>query len=168
MHQGTMAKSYKVKQTVYRQLGAMTRLKNLILGTRINEEAWKQEQYEDELEAEGKYYGHRNLQQGLQYDCLSLTLDSGLGMLCNLRELETIDLRNMNVGFTQEAELHWVRWNWRHLRAVHLREFDGLAEKTIRPTPEEYHRESYAWEYQEDEFDDEDDEYQELLKFVAV
>ncbi|KAF9950135.1 hypothetical protein BGZ70_001493 [Mortierella alpina] len=140
LHRGTMAKSYKVQQRVYRQLGAMTKLKNLTLGTRINEENWEREQYEDEQVDEGEYYDHENLQQGLQYACLSFTLESGLGLLSGLRELETIDLRNMSVGLMQEAELQWVRWNWPHLKAIHLREFDGLAEDTRRPTPSEFHR----------------------------
>ncbi|KAF9565495.1 hypothetical protein EC968_004081 [Mortierella alpina] len=160
LHRGKQAKSYRIQQRVYRQLGAMTKLKHLVLGTRINEEEWEQVQYEDELEAEGKYYDHEHLQQGLQYDCLSFTLESGLGMLCGLRELETIDLRNMSVGLMQDAELQWVRWNWPHLKAIHLREFDGLAEKTIRPTPPEFQRELYAGDFQEEEeyYDDEDDE----------
>jgi len=75
-------------------------------------------------------------------------LESGLELLCGLRELETIDLRNMSVGLMQEAELQWVRWNWPHLKAIHLREFDGLAENTRRPTPLEFHRD-------EDEEDEE-------------
>ncbi|KAF9959353.1 hypothetical protein BGZ72_009815 [Mortierella alpina] len=158
LHQGRMRKSYKLQQRVYRQLGAMTKLKNLILGTRINEDVWEQEQYEDERETEGKYYDHENFQQGRQYDCLSFTLESGLGLLCGLRELETIDLRNMSVGLMQEAELQWVRWNWPHLRAIHIREFDDLAEKTSIPTPQEFHRESYAWGFEDEEFDDEDEE----------
>ncbi|KAF9290399.1 hypothetical protein BGZ68_007160 [Mortierella alpina] len=158
LHRGTMEESYKVQQRVYRQLGAMTRLKNLILGSRISEELWEEVQYEDELEAEGQYYDHKNFQQGLQYECLSFTLESGLGMLSGLRELETIDLRNMSIGLMQEAERQWMRWYWRHLRAIHLREFDGVAEKSIKKTHPEFHRNLYAGEYLEEEFDDEDDE----------
>ncbi|CAO3565344.1 unnamed protein product [Mortierella alpina] len=152
LHRGTMAKSNKIQQRVYRQLGTMTKLKNLILGTRINEENWEREQYEDEQFDEGEYYDHENFQQGLQYVCLSFTLESGLELLCGLRELETIDLRNMSVGLMQEAELQWVRWNWPNLKAIYLREFDGLAENTKRPTPSEFHRDE----------DEEDEELEDL------
>lgn len=47
-----------------------------------------------------------------QYDCLAMTLHSGLGLLKDLKELKIVGLENMEVGIDGVAEKEWTAENW--------------------------------------------------------
>lgn len=61
--------------------------------------------------SEGEYYDRNlGLENGHQYGCLEMTLESGLGLLEELREMRRLELRTMEVaqgateGFAKERK----------------------------------------------------------------
>ncbi|KAF9964430.1 hypothetical protein BGZ70_006463, partial [Mortierella alpina] len=66
--------------------------------------------YEDDTE--GEYHDQNLPQAECQYECLSFTLESGLDLLRDLKELRVIDLSNMAVGIDGEAEQQWMKKHW--------------------------------------------------------
>ncbi|GJJ71980.1 hypothetical protein EMPS_04337 [Entomortierella parvispora] len=132
LHEFSLQDSYHVHRQVYEQLSALTRLKELRLGFSIWDSGWRENFYEDE-ENEGEYseigqrmaqddrvfrpYTPRHLELGRQYECLALTLESGLDILRTLTELEVIDFRRMQIGYWRESEQLWAREHWKKLGA---------------------------------------------------
>ncbi|KAF9964431.1 hypothetical protein BGZ70_006464 [Mortierella alpina] len=115
LHEGmSMEPSYTVQRQVYAQLGKLTKLRELVLSVSL--ESARQRHAEDlsdyEYEAEGVYYDPSLSQVERQYECLSFTLESGLDLLRDLKQLQVIDLSNMEVGIDGEAEQRWVKKHW--------------------------------------------------------
>jgi hypothetical protein len=133
LHEYSLQDSHHVQRLVYEQLAVLTKLKELRLGCSIWDSSWRENFYEDhEYEGEysdigirerapGMYYQQpmrtRHLELGRQYECLSLTLESGLNLLRTLTDLEVIDFRRMQIGFWREPEQLWAREHWKKLRA---------------------------------------------------
>ncbi|KAG0056156.1 hypothetical protein BGZ89_002186, partial [Linnemannia elongata] len=78
---GTKQESLDLQRGVYLQLGRLTKLRKLILGVGV-------------LPRQGDNYLKR--QRDYQHDCLAMTFESGLDLLKDLKELETVDLREMD------------------------------------------------------------------------
>ncbi|KAF9112361.1 hypothetical protein BGX27_003501 [Mortierella sp. AM989] len=114
-HEGTMEHDDLIQRKVYSQLGAMTHLKELILG--IDDRTYQSDCtiWVDEPE-EGEYRDWSYPQYYRQYECLPFTLESGMDRLRNLKSLERLHLRGMSVGFNGEAEQEWVKLNWPALK----------------------------------------------------
>ncbi|KAG0256410.1 hypothetical protein BG011_004576 [Mortierella polycephala] len=53
-------------------------------------------------------------------DCQAFTLDSGLGLLRDIKQLRTLDLSNMLVGFKRAPEQQWIRDNWPMMEQLNL------------------------------------------------
>ncbi|KAF9937091.1 hypothetical protein BGZ67_001654 [Mortierella alpina] len=103
----------QVQETVYKQLGAMTQLRTLVLG--------RPDIHDGFLEvAEGVLHFHPRLGAFVrepQYQCLELSLESGLGLMSELKELRTLDVSRMTqrIGV---AELEWMHANWPKLETI--------------------------------------------------
>lgn len=96
--EGTLQESLDLQRRVYSQLGRLTKLSKLILGVAVKS-FW------------GKYEGG-NQDQYWQHDCLAMTLESGLGLLKDLKELERVVLDDMEVSISLNEEKAWVKTNW--------------------------------------------------------
>ncbi|KAG0045738.1 hypothetical protein BGZ83_009017 [Gryganskiella cystojenkinii] len=82
---------------VYSQLSRLTKLKELVLsGERKNE--------------------HRDLDK-MHTECLALSLESGLDMLHDMKEMEVLDVRNCahRIGV---RELEWIHKHWPKLKTI--------------------------------------------------
>ncbi|KAF9974702.1 hypothetical protein BGZ75_000723, partial [Mortierella antarctica] len=115
LHEGSsMESSYTVQRQAYVQLGKLAKLRELVLSVSL--ERMKQQfplklsYYE--RKAEGTYYDSSYSQAERQYECLSFTLESGLNLLRDLKELRVIDLNHMAVGIVGEAEQRWMKEHW--------------------------------------------------------
>ncbi|KFH69461.1 hypothetical protein MVEG_04273 [Podila verticillata NRRL 6337] len=91
-----------VQRYAYKQLASQTQLRELRL----------------------RYNADSNLvDKGFQWFCLEMTLESGLGELEGLKNLEELDVRNMNHKIRVDDFL-WMRKNWPKLKRIH-----GLCER---------------------------------------
>ncbi|KAF9120647.1 hypothetical protein BGW39_011206 [Mortierella sp. 14UC] len=96
--QGSHEESIYFQQQVYAKLARLTKLRELTLGFPI---------ITDETDDfEGYKYSYR------QYDCLAMTVDSGLDMLKDLKDLRKVDLTNMEVYIDGEQEQAWFKKSW--------------------------------------------------------
>ncbi|KAG0273294.1 hypothetical protein BGZ95_010890 [Linnemannia exigua] len=89
-------------------------LKELVLG--IDDVDLLEEVRMAEEESEGEYYdsgGEDNgVQRGFQYECLEMSLRSGMGQMCGLKELRSLKVEAMATRFWKEEEQAWVRAQW--------------------------------------------------------
>ncbi|KAG0272143.1 hypothetical protein BGZ95_012115 [Linnemannia exigua] len=83
---------------VYKQLAQLKKLKQLSLGIPVYP-------YHDDYKI-----GDRECYR--QYDCLSMRLESGLDLLKDLKYLEEVGLKDMEVYIDEEEEQAWVEKNW--------------------------------------------------------
>ncbi len=109
-----MESSYKVQRQVYTQLGKLTKLRELVLSLSLESARLRHpvDLADYEWETEGLYYDSRFQQAERQYECLSFTLESGLDLLRDLKELRVIKLNDMAVGIDGEEEQRWVKEHW--------------------------------------------------------
>ncbi|CAO3565276.1 unnamed protein product [Mortierella alpina] len=115
LHEGmSMESSYTVQRQVYAQLGKLTKLRELVLSVSLKsaKEQYGEDLSDYEYDTEGEHHDPSLPQAECQYECLSFTLESGLDLLRNLKELRVIDLSNMAVGIDGEAEQRWVKEHW--------------------------------------------------------
>ncbi|KAF9204091.1 hypothetical protein BGZ49_005712 [Haplosporangium sp. Z 27] len=113
LHEGEM--NYSLQNEVYSQLGKMTNLKELILGS-VDRNGGPNVFVRAEAMREGEYYDPNQPQEFRQYECLSFTLESGLERLGDLKLLERLHLQGMAVGFGGAAEQEWAKNNWPSLK----------------------------------------------------
>ncbi|KAG0219513.1 hypothetical protein BGX33_002458 [Mortierella sp. NVP41] len=92
---GTIQESIDLQRRVYAQLGRLTQLRELRLGIQL---------------PDGRNYGYRDYYR--LYDCLAMTLKSGLDLLKNLKELRFVGLDDMEVHIYQDKEQEWIKENW--------------------------------------------------------
>ncbi|KAF8963555.1 hypothetical protein BGZ46_000946, partial [Entomortierella lignicola] len=118
LHEGDMKHSHSIQRRVYSQLGALTCLKKLVLGSELDCDMGHHALQWTESESEGEYYDEKNIQALRQYECLSFTLESGLDELRNLKALKILHLQRMSVGFGGASEQEWVRENWPELECA--------------------------------------------------
>ncbi|KAF9958064.1 hypothetical protein BGZ72_000929 [Mortierella alpina] len=110
----THTSSLQVQESVCRQLGAMTQLQTLTLGRPdVNPSGVI-------VLAERLVRLHPTLGAFVrehQYQCLELSLDSGLGLLSELKELRSLNVARMShrIGI---AELEWMHVNWPKLETI--------------------------------------------------
>ncbi|GJJ69782.1 hypothetical protein EMPS_02130 [Entomortierella parvispora] len=93
-------KRIELHKSVYSQLARLTHLEELRLGTHYDP---------DNMDSFSDDYDEWN---DRQYDCLSMTLESGLDMLKRLKNLRVVDLEGMDVGIDGEGEQKWVAEHW--------------------------------------------------------
>ncbi|KAH7057935.1 hypothetical protein BKA57DRAFT_519135 [Linnemannia elongata] len=93
---GTKQESLDLQRGVYLQLDRLTKLRKLILGVGV-------------LPRQGDNYLKR--QRDYQHDCLAMTFESGLDLLKDLKELETVDLREMDVFIQCLGVSAWIKKN---------------------------------------------------------
>ncbi|KAF9949787.1 hypothetical protein BGZ70_001631 [Mortierella alpina] len=131
LHEGSsMEESFQIQQRVYEQLGRLGQLRMLDLGISMRAQEWNDVIYEAEVASETVFLDLDRPQQGRQYECLSFTLESGLGWMAGLGKLEALQLQNMAVGFENWEEQQWAEQNWTCLSVVLTREEDGLIDLT--------------------------------------
>lgn len=90
--------SLELHHRVYTQLGRLTYLRELFPGIRYNTN------YRD-------YTDTGRDADIMQFDCLAMSLQSGLGLLCRLKELCEVGMGYMYVVFDQEERL-WAAKHW--------------------------------------------------------
>ncbi|KAG9064773.1 hypothetical protein KI688_003032 [Linnemannia hyalina] len=105
----SMKQSRAIQRQVYAQLGQLTFLRTLSLGA-------------DSPAAELYVSTDKNrtpvfFDRRLQLNCLEMTLESGLGLLAGLRDLEWLTVANMDhrIGV---AELQWMEKSWPSIKEV--------------------------------------------------
>ncbi|KAF9903446.1 hypothetical protein EC991_003819 [Linnemannia zychae] len=101
---GTVQESIDLQRSVYTHLARLKSLQELQLGF-IFDEFSTYTGYEEECSTHFQ-----------QWDCLAMTLESGLDLLKDLKELRIVRLHNMTVGIDQYAEQEWVKKNWPHAK----------------------------------------------------
>ncbi|KAF9147038.1 hypothetical protein BG015_011375 [Linnemannia schmuckeri] len=106
---GTVESSINIQRGVYKQLAQMTKLRQLTLGIHYDT-------YDVNYSAHDKEYFRR-------YDCLAMTLESGLDLLRDLKDLEVVELDDMEVYIQREEEAIWVAQHWPKAR-IQLTEYD--------------------------------------------
>lgn len=72
---------------------------------------------EREAESEGEYYERKAcIENGFQYECLEMTLESGMGVLGALKGLRKFEANAMAIGMRSfEERKGWEKWrneNW--------------------------------------------------------
>ncbi|KAG0206109.1 hypothetical protein BGX33_007582 [Mortierella sp. NVP41] len=97
---GTRHESLDLHHRVYSQLARLTRLRELTLSVPLSEELWGYEKFDKET--------HRI------YDCLAMSLESGLDMLKDLKEMRVVGVEDMEVGIECKEEQDWVAEHWPH------------------------------------------------------
>ncbi|KAF9082623.1 hypothetical protein BGX23_012278, partial [Mortierella sp. AD031] len=92
--EGTPQQSLALHRRVYYQLSRLTRLRRLALGMPAS------------------YRRHQNDDRCRLFDCLAMTLESGLDLLNGLGLLREVELYYLETGIGQTAERAWVAENW--------------------------------------------------------
>ncbi|KAK5827648.1 hypothetical protein F5H01DRAFT_409427 [Linnemannia elongata] len=102
---GTKQESLDLQRGVYSQLGRLKKLRELSLGVSVPLR-WG----DNGLNREREY----------QHDCLAMTVESGLDLLKDLKELEIVVLREMDVFISHDGEEAWVKKNWPKVNRIYL------------------------------------------------
>lgn len=97
---GTMEESIDLQRQVYAKLARLTKLRELRLGLR--------------MDTKSQDYFRGNKEYWRQYDCLAMTLESGLDILKSLGNLRTVGLEDMEVYIDGDKEQSWFAEDWPH------------------------------------------------------
>jgi len=100
------------ERTVYDQLSKLKSLRELVLGVEEKANVRNHEHYNMERIVEGEYYDRNHSQYKLQYDCLGMSLETGMDMLKDLKEMRCLGVDKMAVNFDRAEEQAWVKVNW--------------------------------------------------------
>ncbi|GJJ74539.1 hypothetical protein EMPS_06897 [Entomortierella parvispora] len=104
------AQSQEIQRKVLAQLAQLTQLREITLGQdSIYSEDWDDEEYYDS-DDDGDDITCA-IQRGVQYECLTMTLEDGLDQLKNLKSMRRMNLHRMQHGQEVE-ELEWMKENW--------------------------------------------------------
>ncbi|KAK5827685.1 hypothetical protein F5H01DRAFT_362143 [Linnemannia elongata] len=97
---GTLEESIELQRQVYSRLARFTRLRELRLGFPVNSRT--------------SYLKHRrgDKEKYRQYSCLAMTVESGLDLLKNLKELQIVGLQDMEIYIDGDKEHTWFEENW--------------------------------------------------------
>ncbi|OAQ23049.1 hypothetical protein K457DRAFT_25424 [Linnemannia elongata AG-77] len=98
-HDTPLHESVELQRQVYKQLGRLTKLRELSLGFPV-----------DTAFTPSEKDFHR------QYDCLAMTLESGLDLLKDLKDLRVVGLEDMEVYSDGDREQDWFAKNWPRAR----------------------------------------------------
>ncbi|KAF8946240.1 hypothetical protein BGZ47_000989 [Haplosporangium gracile] len=96
----TLEESVALQRQIHTKLALFTKLRELTLSSPI-----------DEYEC-----GHHDKERYRQHDCLSMTLESGLDLLKNLKELGLVNLQEMEVYVNGDQEQKWIAEYWPNAR----------------------------------------------------
>jgi hypothetical protein len=98
----TMEESVDIQRRIYTKLARFTKLRELRMGFRVD--------------SRDSYYQHRREDKEVyrQYDCLAMTLDSGLDILKNLKDLRVVGLEDMEIYIDGDKEQTWFAEHWPH------------------------------------------------------
>ncbi|KAG0316179.1 hypothetical protein BGZ97_007280 [Linnemannia gamsii] len=109
LHSGTMEESRSVQRKVYSLLAGLRCLETLRLGQDSRPYHLEQGQLSSGKQV---YYD-----DGWQSTCLEMTLESGMGVLSQLKRMQHLQVQNMEhrIGV---RELWWMERNWPNLRSV--------------------------------------------------
>ncbi|KAG0297339.1 hypothetical protein BGZ96_006903 [Linnemannia gamsii] len=110
----TPQESIHIQRQVYSKLAQFTKLRELLLGSLIDITAPR--------------YRRGGLEYWRQYECLAMTLESGLDLLKGLKELRVVGLENMEVYIEGKQEKAWFAEYWPH---VTIRTTDIIDENNI-------------------------------------
>ncbi|KAG0292995.1 hypothetical protein BGZ96_003451 [Linnemannia gamsii] len=95
---GTLEESIELQRRIFSKLSQFTKLRELTLGFHYNAGYPKVVPSDwDDIR---------------QYDCLAMTLDSGLDMLKDLKEIQEVGLPNMEIYIDGEQEQSWFDEHW--------------------------------------------------------
>ncbi|KAF9922988.1 hypothetical protein FBU30_006891 [Linnemannia zychae] len=99
---GTIEESIDLQHRVYTKLARFTKLRELRLGFPVN--------------SKSSYLHHRRgyRQVYRQYDCLAMTLESGLDLLKDLKDLRIVGLEDMEIYIKGDREQTWFAEHWSH------------------------------------------------------
>lgn len=97
---GNHGEDLDLQQRIYTKLGRLTRLRELRLGF--------------ELDTSPPLYRRHDKETYRQYDCLAMTLDSGLDLLKGLKELRIVGLEDMEIYINNPREQDWFAEHWPH------------------------------------------------------
>ncbi|KAK3848384.1 MAG: hypothetical protein J3R72DRAFT_428896 [Linnemannia gamsii] len=95
---GTLEESIDLQRRVYAKLARLTKLRELALGNPVP--------------TDNVDYQTGDKEACRQYDCLAMTLDSGLNLLKDLRELRVIGLEDMEIYIDNDREQSWFAEHW--------------------------------------------------------
>ncbi|KAG0273290.1 hypothetical protein BGZ95_010886 [Linnemannia exigua] len=99
---GTLQESLALQHQIYTKLGRLVKLRELTLGL--------------PLDISTSDCGPRDQAYYRQFDCLAMSLDSGLDLLRDLGRLQVVGLQDMEVYVDGDREQEWVREYWPHAR----------------------------------------------------
>ncbi|KAG0047455.1 hypothetical protein BGZ83_007514 [Gryganskiella cystojenkinii] len=99
------------ERTVYDQLSKLKNLRELVLESAADKRLYGAAFYQLEQGQEDTYF-NSNHARGFQYDCLGMSLKTGLDELRDLKELRRVGLERMAVRFDYAEERAWVKNNW--------------------------------------------------------
>lgn len=110
----TMSKDYpRIRQDmIYERLGQLKNLRVLVLGHDEVMDGSNFGLYYKDKDSEGEFANAKYIQVGYQYDCLDMSLVSGLDKLRDLKELRRVGLKRMAVHFYNAEEQTWARKVW--------------------------------------------------------
>ncbi|KAG0372604.1 hypothetical protein BGX24_012819 [Mortierella sp. AD032] len=109
---GALQKSIALQRQIYAKLARLTKLRQLTLGFPPAE---TQLTYALEFPpgtTRDWSLGILDKDTHGQFNCLAMTVESGLDLLKGLTELRTVDLRYMDVDVHREKEQRWFKENW--------------------------------------------------------
>ncbi|KAK3848397.1 MAG: hypothetical protein J3R72DRAFT_484616 [Linnemannia gamsii] len=95
---GSRQRSIELQRQVYSKLAKLTKLRELRLGF--------------VLDTTHLSYGREDAEIYRQYDCLAMTLESGLDLLKGLQNLRVVDLSNMEIYIDGDEEQSWFAEHW--------------------------------------------------------
>ncbi|KAF9091476.1 hypothetical protein BGX29_010911 [Mortierella sp. GBA35] len=100
---GTLQESIDLQRRVYAQLGRLTKMRELSLGAPYDD---------DECDDYRRDLGIR------LFDCLAMSLESGLGLLKDLKQLRKVGVEDMEVYIGRKRERLWVKQNWQRVKDI--------------------------------------------------
>ncbi|KAF9906362.1 hypothetical protein EC991_000765 [Linnemannia zychae] len=118
--QGLKEESINLQHQVYAKLARFTKLRELSLGFPLN--------------SEDAIYDSDYTEHYQQYDCLAMTVDSGLDLLKGLQNLRNVGLTNMTAYIAGEKEKAWFKENWPNVK---FEVFDEIANEENEDSSEE-------------------------------
>lgn len=111
--QYTMEQSRSIQQQVLEKIGRLEQLHELTLGVdNVDQSPLNEVTIECEMDNEGFYCDEGDIQLGVQYQCLTLSLQDGLDRLQGLKSMRRFLHEKMQATVMQKSELQWIRKNW--------------------------------------------------------
>ncbi|KAF9107265.1 hypothetical protein BGX29_006784 [Mortierella sp. GBA35] len=129
-------KSLQFQRRIYRQLGWLTKLKELVLGDIEMDEMFDNlhplasavvatgQEEEEEEEEKAKEKGRDEYLCPYHFECLDMTFESGMGYLKNLKQLRRVGVHRLQNGFMKSPQdRRWVKKNWPLLQRFYRENF---------------------------------------------